>query len=88
MKTFRRPEPGFTLLDVLVVGEVLGLLARIVAPKYFNRMGNSETRVARAQIEALVKALDIYRLEMAVTPAPSRARGGPASMLPSPGSSP
>ena len=42
---------------------VLGLLAGIVAPRYFNQLGKSEAKVARAQIEGLVKALDIYRLE-------------------------
>ncbi|MHC5349320.1 type II secretion system major pseudopilin GspG [Metapseudomonas furukawaii] len=64
MKTPHRPQGGFTLLELLVVLVVLGLLAGIVAPKYFNQLGKSETRVARAQIEGLVKALDIYRLEV------------------------
>ncbi|GLZ88263.1 type II secretion system protein GspG [Metapseudomonas resinovorans] len=64
MKMLRRPEQGFTLLELLVVLVVLGLLAGIVAPKYFNQLGKSETKVARAQIEGLVKALDIYRLEV------------------------
>lgn len=64
MKMRRRPEQGFTLLELLVVLVVLGLLAGIVAPKYFNQLGRSETKVARAQIEGLVKALDIYRLEV------------------------
>ncbi|MDH4567134.1 type II secretion system protein GspG [Pseudomonas sp. BN414] len=64
MKLLRRPEQGFTLLELLVVLVVLGLLAGIVAPKYFNQLGKSETKVARAQIEGLVKALDIYRLEV------------------------
>ncbi|MFZ6049095.1 type II secretion system major pseudopilin GspG [Pseudomonas sp. CR3202] len=60
----RRTIHGFTLLELLVVLVVLGLLAGIVAPKYFNQLGRSETKVARAQIEGLVKALDIYRLEV------------------------
>ncbi|NWL77595.1 type II secretion system protein GspG [Pseudomonas taiwanensis] len=64
MMMLRRPEQGFTLLELLVVLVVLGLLAGIVAPKYFNQLGKSETKVARAQIEGLVKALDIYRLEV------------------------
>ncbi len=64
MNIRRRPEQGFTLLELLVVLVVLGLLAGIVAPKYFNQLGRSETKVARAQIEGLVKALDIYRLEV------------------------
>lgn len=59
-----RTQRGFTLLELLVVLVVLGLLAGIVGPKYFNQLGRSEAKVARTQIESLVKALDIYRLEV------------------------
>jgi len=60
----RRTQSGFTLLELLVVLVVLGLLAGIVAPKYFAQLGRSEVKVAKAQIEGLSKALDIYRLEV------------------------
>lgn len=60
----RRTQGGFTLLELLVVLVVLGLLAGIVAPKYFAQLGRSEVKVAKAQIEGLSKALDIYRLEV------------------------
>ena len=60
----RRPQSGFTLLELLVVLVVLGLLAGIVAPKYFAQLGRSEVKVAKAQIEGLSKALDLYRLEV------------------------
>lgn len=59
-----RPASGFTLLELLVVLVVLGLLAGIVGPKYFAQLGKSEAKVARAQIESLGKALDLYRLEV------------------------
>ena len=42
---------------------IIGLLAGYVAPRYFSQVGESETQVARAQIDALEKALDQYRLE-------------------------
>jgi general secretion pathway protein G len=54
---------GFTLLELLVVIVIIGLLAGYVAPRYFSQVGKSETQVARAQIEALEKALDTYRLD-------------------------
>jgi general secretion pathway protein G len=54
---------GFTLLELLVVVVIIGLLAGYVAPRYFSQVGKSETQVARAQIEALEKALDTYRLD-------------------------
>lgn len=54
---------GFTLLELLVVIVIIGLLAGYVAPRYFSRFSKSEVQVARAQIESLEKALDLYRLD-------------------------
>lgn len=54
---------GFTLLELLVVIVIIGLLAGYVGPKYFSQIGKSETKVARAQIDAFDKALDQYRLD-------------------------
>lgn len=56
-------QAGFTLLELLVVLVILGLLAGYVAPKYFSQVGKSEVKTARAQIEALEKALDQYRID-------------------------
>lgn len=54
---------GFTLLELLVVIVIIGLLAGYVAPRYFAQVGKSEIQVARAQIDALEKSLDQYRLD-------------------------
>jgi len=54
---------GFTLLELLVVMVIIGLLAGYVGPKYFAQVGKSEIKAARAQIDALEKALDQYRLD-------------------------
>src|SRR5215510_4128188 len=54
---------GFTLLELLVVVAILGLLVGFVAPRYFGQLGKSEVNTARAQIDALEKALDQYRLD-------------------------
>ena len=64
----RRPA-GFTLLELLVVMVIIGLLAGYVGPKYFSQVGKSEIKVARAQIDALEKALDQYRLDTGHYPA-------------------
>ena len=59
----RRPG-GFTLLELLVVMVIIGLLAGFVAPRYFAQVGKSQVKVARAQIDALDKALDQFRLDV------------------------
>jgi general secretion pathway protein G len=64
----RTRDSGFTLLELLVVMVILGLLAGYVAPKYFAQVGKSETKVARTQIQALDKALEMYRLDIGQFP--------------------
>lgn len=59
-----RSRAGFTLLELLVVMVIIGLLAGYVGPKYFAQIGKSETKVAKAQIDAIGKALDQYRLDI------------------------
>ena len=63
---------GFTLLELLVVMVILGLLAGYVGPKLFAQIGKSELKVARAQIDALGKALDQYRLDVGRYPSSSQ----------------
>jgi general secretion pathway protein G len=58
-----RKDQGFTLLELLVVIVIIGLLAGYVAPRYFSQVGKSEVQVAKAQLDALEKALDQYRLD-------------------------
>jgi general secretion pathway protein G len=59
---------GFTLLELLVVMVIIGLLAGLVAPRYFDQIGKSTTKVAKAQIDSLGKALDQYRLDVGAYP--------------------
>lgn len=62
-------QRGFTLLELLVVMVIIGLLASYVGPQYFAQVGKSEVKTARAQIDALEKALDQYRLDTGHYPA-------------------
>lgn len=55
---------GFTLLELLVVMVIIGLLASYVGPRFFDQIGKSEAKTARAQLDALSKALDTYRLDV------------------------
>jgi general secretion pathway protein G len=63
-----RDSRGFTLIEMIVVVIILGLLAGLVAPKLFGRVGQSKQVAARAQIELLGAALDQYSLDMGAYP--------------------
>jgi len=58
-----RDNRGFTLIEMIVVVIILGLLAGLVAPRLFSRVGQSKQVAARAQIELLGSALDQYSLD-------------------------
>lgn len=75
-------ERGFTLLELLVVMVIIGLLAGYVAPRFFAQIGKSEIKTARAQIDALEKALDQYRLDLGDYPSTD---DGLAVLVTSPG---
>lgn len=63
-----RASRGFTLLELLVVMVIIGLLAGLVAPRYFEQVGKSNVKIARAQIVSLGQALDQYRLDVGAYP--------------------
>jgi len=59
----KRPN-GFTLIELLIVMVILGLLAALVAPKMFQKVGSSKQKAAKAQIAMFATALDAYRLDV------------------------
>jgi general secretion pathway protein G len=76
-------EPGFTLLELLIVIVIIGLLASYVGPKYFAQLGKSERTVAKVQIEALAKALDTFRVDVGRYPSTEE---GLSALVQKPGS--
>jgi len=76
---------GFTLLELLVVIVIIGLLAGYVAPRYFSQVGKSEVQVARAQIDAIEKALEQYRLDTRQLPTTEQ---GLSALVTRPGNEP
>ncbi len=61
-------QRGFSLIELLVVIIILGLLAGLVGPRLFGRVGQSKQAAARAQIELFGAALDQYRLDVGAYP--------------------
>lgn len=59
-----RNKKGFTLIELLIVMIILGLLAALVAPRMFGKVGTSKQKAAQAQIALLETALSTYRLDV------------------------
>jgi general secretion pathway protein G len=58
-----RGNEGFTLIELLVVMVILGLLAALVGPTLFSKVGKGKTAAAKTQVELFGQALDSFRLD-------------------------
>ena len=61
---YSRDRKGFTLIELLVVMVIVGLLAALVGPRLFPKLGKGKQAAAKAQIELLGQALDQMRLDI------------------------
>lgn len=68
-----KDRAGFTLIELMVVIIILGILATLVGPKMFGRVGEAKQKAAAIQIEFFGTALDSFRLD--VGRYPSTAEG-------------
>jgi general secretion pathway protein G len=82
IRRLHRDQRGFTLIELLVVVVILGLLAALVGPRFFGRIGQSKQAAARVQIEMLGAALDQLKLDTSRYPA---SQEGLAALQANPG---
>lgn len=57
-------QRGFSLMELMIVMVILGLLASLVGPAMFKKLGTAKQKTAKTQIAMLMTALDAYRLDI------------------------
>ena len=58
-----RAQRGFTLIEIMVVVIILGVLGALVLPNVMSRPDHAKFTAARADIQSISTALEIYRLD-------------------------
>ncbi len=58
-----RQQQGLTLIEILVVVAILGLLAALVVPNVIGRGEQARVDMAKANMQGIANALDMYRMD-------------------------
>jgi len=59
----RKPQNGFTLIEIMVVVVILAVLGALVVPKILENVDKARVTRAQSDIRAIQTALDLYRLD-------------------------
>jgi general secretion pathway protein G len=55
---------GFTLVEIMIVIIIIGLIAALVAPRFFGKLSTAKQKAAKMQIEHFGTAVDAFRLDV------------------------
>ncbi|HET6829316.1 MAG TPA: type II secretion system major pseudopilin GspG [Ramlibacter sp.] len=59
----RGTQAGFTLIELMVVIVIIGVLAALIVPNVLNRADDARVTAARTDVNNLMQALKLYKLD-------------------------
>src|SRR3954464_15294607 len=68
----RSAQAGFTLIELMVVLVIIGVLAALIVPNVLERADDARVTAARTDVNNLMQALKLYRLDNQPYPTPEQ----------------
>jgi len=59
----KRYSKAFTLIEILVVVVIIGVLATLIVPRFFGRVGQAKIAAAASNIQTLGTIIDTFKLD-------------------------
>lgn len=76
IRSGRRQQGGFTLVELLIVAIILAILAAIVVPQFASTTDDAKESSLRANLAALRGAMDLYKQQHGEYPGVNVSSGG------------
>jgi general secretion pathway protein G len=82
MKSRKRKRTGFTLIELMVVIVIISLLAGLVAPNLWKRVGKAKRELAKPRMAVIESAVERFRVDCGRLP--DESEGGLEALLVAP----
>ncbi|MGA7858517.1 MAG: type II secretion system protein [Terracidiphilus sp.] len=68
MRRIRKNDPGFTLLELIVVMTIIGILATLAIPSFVGAMRSAREAVLKEDLHVMRAAIDSYTMDKQKAP--------------------